>query len=146
MGRVRNKGVAMTGISRLLALGVGVAAASACSGSGPADPSGGAPGAPSAAVPGDATAMGQAGCADVTGVLVKVVPAVSVRDVTLRAIYLYATTPTQACAAAPTWQASRAGLSVDAQDPFRASMARRSDVKTTVTATAPDGVAGSITF
>jgi hypothetical protein len=137
--------MAMKGFSRLLAVGFGVAAASACSSGGPADPNGGAPSAPSAAVAGGASAMGQAGCADVTAVEVKVIPALSVRDVTLRAAYVYATTA-QGCAAAPTWRASRAGLSVSSTDPFKASIARRSDVKTTVTATAPDGVAGSITF
>ena len=145
MGPVPTTNKAMTP-SRFLALVPVVALASACSGSGPTDPSQATSAAPSVAVSGDASAMGQAGCADITAVELKVVPPVSLRDVTLRATYVYATPAAEACPTAPAWQASRAGLNVDPTDPFKASIARRMDLKTTVTATAPNGVAGSLTF
>ena len=133
-------------MSRFLAVVPVVALAWACGDAGPTDPGQGTSSAPSTAVSGDASAMGQEGCTDITAVEVRIVPAVSLRDVTLQAKYRYAMPMTDACPIAPTWQASRAGLNVSASDPFRSSIVGRSDLKTTVTATAPNGVSGSVTF
>jgi len=136
----------MRTVSRFLAVVPLMAVAWACSEVGPADPSSAVPDTPSAAVSGDASAMDQASCADITAVEVKVVPAVSLRVVALRATYVYATPGAEACTTAPAWQASRAGLNIDPSNPFRASLARQSDVKTTVTAAAPNGIEGSLVF
>jgi hypothetical protein len=136
----------MRTVFRFLAVVPVMAVAWACSEVGPADPSSAVSGTPSAAVTGDASAMGRASCAEITAVEVKVVPAVGLRVVALRATYVYATPGAEACTTAPAWQASRAGLNIDPRDPFKASLARQIDVKTTVTATAPNGIEGSLVF
>jgi len=85
-------------------------------------------------------------CKDVAGVSVKIVPINSTSgDVSLQATYRYFGSVSLGCSA-PAWTASRRGLNLNPYDPFRASIARRTTVRTTVTATAPNGLSGSVTF
>jgi len=64
---------------------------------------------------------------------------------TLRATYSYSQPVLSGCTRAPSWTATRKGLVV-ANDGFHASIARVSGTRTTVTATAPNRVQGSLTF
>ena len=84
-------------------------------------------------------------CRDISGVDVKLVPSIETKRVTLKAAYVYMTPPSTGCMLAPSWEASRDGLTVD-RDPFRASISRRTDLKTRVTVTAPNGARGAVTF
>jgi hypothetical protein len=65
--------------------------------------------------------------------------------VTFEATYSYSQPVTAECTKAPSWTASRKGLVV-ANDGFHASIARVATARTTVTATAPNRVKGSLTF
>jgi hypothetical protein len=47
---------------------------------------------------------------------------------------------------APVWKATRRGITVQTANPFRASIARATGVRTTVTATAPNGASGNVAF
>ena len=85
-------------------------------------------------------------CRDIAGVDVKVVPSIEIARVVLKATYVYMKPTTAVCSIAPDWMASRSGLTVDRMDPFRAWIRRRSDVKTRVTATSPNGMSGAVTF
>ena len=65
--------------------------------------------------------------------------------VTFKAMYSYSQPVTSGCTRAPSWTASREGLVV-ANDGFHASIAKVGIARTTVTATAPNRVKGSLTF
>lgn len=83
-------------------------------------------------------------CRDIAGVNVKIVPSPeNDRHVWLVADYIYKRPMTGICTVAPVWKASRKGLHAAA---FQASIGRRTTVRTTVTATAPNGKFDSITF
>jgi hypothetical protein len=85
-------------------------------------------------------------CRAVAGVSLRILPVANAKaDVSFEAKYTYAGPVTQACSVAPVWTASRSGLKVSFSDPFRASIAG-TNVRTTVTATAPNGLSGKITF
>jgi len=66
-------------------------------------------------------------------------------DVSLVATYTYLSPTFASCTVAPAWGSSRRGLAVT-KDGFRATIPAVSDVKTTVSATAPNGVQGQVTF
>jgi len=85
-------------------------------------------------------------CKQIAGVSVKVLPVGISNDVSVKATYHYTGPVTGVCTLAPAWTASRRGLNVDPSDPFRASIARRTDIRTTITATAPNGLLGKVTF
>jgi hypothetical protein len=86
-------------------------------------------------------------CGRVTGVDVRILPvSTSNGEVALQATYRYDVPVVQPCTVAPIWTASRSGLKVHPYDPFRAAIARKTDVRTTVKATAPNGVFGQIIF
>ena len=131
---------------RLAALVPMLAFAAACSGAGA--PTGPAPlttNDPYEAVSGQATQMGNPDCRDIAVVDVSIVPAVNLTMVELTARYRFQR-PGLSCAVPPRWAATRPGLIVHPKDPFRASIQHRSDVRTTVTATAPNGKVGRATF
>jgi len=68
-------------------------------------------------------------------------------DVVLLATYTYLATPvSRPCTAAPVWAATRRGLTVDSTNAFRARIPVSDFVKTTVSAAAPNGVLGEVTF
>lgn len=92
------------------------------------------------AAPGD-----NASCRLISGVDVRTVPVIGANTVSFEATYVYVTRPESACTVAPRWSASRRGLTV-AKDGFHASIERQATVRTTVTATAPNGVQDSLTF
>jgi hypothetical protein len=86
-------------------------------------------------------------CRDIAGVTVRIVPNPATnRDVLFETSYRYKSPISGICSVAPRWTATRRGLTVNAADPFRSSIGRRTDVRTTVTSTAPNGVSGSVTF
>jgi len=65
--------------------------------------------------------------------------------VRIQAVYAYPRPMLNACTVAPRWTSIAPDLTV-AQDGFNATLARRSSTRTTVTATAPNGVSRSVTF
>lgn len=84
-------------------------------------------------------------CKLVNAVNVTVVPGTS-NVVSLAARYGYSSPTKSECTIAPTWSATRSGLSVG-PDGFHASIARTPTTRpTTVTATAPNRVSGRVTF
>jgi hypothetical protein len=83
-------------------------------------------------------------CAVVATVSVKAIPATSLTNL-LEASYTYNGPISTPCLTAPVWTADRRGLTVNPKNPFRASI-DVSDTATTVTATAPNGIAGSTKF
>jgi hypothetical protein len=85
-------------------------------------------------------------CKQIAGVSVKIVPVTVSNDVSVKATYRYTGPVIGTCAQGPAWTASRRGLNVDPNDPFRAFISRRTDIRTTVTATAPNGRSGKVTF
>lgn len=130
---------------RFAALVPMLAFAAACSGAGAPTGTGQLTSSdPYEAVSGEATQMGKPGCRDIASVQVGIVPG-GMDVVKLRARYVYKEV-TSFCAVPPNWAATRSGLNVSFEDPFRASISRRTDLRTTVTATAPNGKAGSVTF
>jgi len=91
--------------------------------------------------------LGERGCPEITAVDLKILPITSTPgQVSLVATYRSAGPGTEACAIAPVWSASRRGLRVDEKDHFKAYMDVVDDVQTTVSAFAPNGVGGRITF
>ena len=86
-------------------------------------------------------------CRLIDAVNVALVPSTSLvaERVTFEATYSYSRPVTAECTKAPRWTASRRGLVV-ANDGFHASIARVVTARTTVTATAPNSVKGSLTF
>ena len=86
-------------------------------------------------------------CRLVDAVNVERVPSTSLtaEKVTFRATYSYSRPVISECTKAPSWTASRKGLVV-ANDGFHASIAWVATARTTVTATAPNRVKGSLTF
>lgn len=88
-------------------------------------------------------------CNDVARVVVTVVPkpvwsGIDARIV-LQASYGYGGPSSTPCGTAPTWLATRRGLRVSEKNPFQASI-DPSDAPTTVTAEAPNGIGGAVTF
>jgi hypothetical protein len=83
-------------------------------------------------------------CTNVTGVSVDLRPASGLANV-LVASYTYDGPVSTPCLTAPVWAADRRGLNVNPKNLFEASI-DRSDAATTVTATAPNGIAGSTRF
>lgn len=141
----------MIQINRFLALIPAVALTAACSGVAPTGSSAIVSN-DSYKAAGDVTAMAvppsdsEQGCKQIAEVLLRIQPMVLSNEVALQARYRYHGPVTQTCSIAPTWAASRPGLKVHPIDPFRASIDRRTDVRTTVTATAPNGVFGKVIF
>jgi hypothetical protein len=126
-----------------------LAFAAACSGAGA--PTGPAPmtaNDPYEAMSGEASQMLNVPCKDIAAVDVSILAPTSMTVVQLRAVYRYEKPqPTgMSCAVPPKWSANRKGLNVHPTDPFRASIERRGDGRTTVTAKAPNGKHGSVTF
>jgi hypothetical protein len=92
--------------------------------------------------------MTQQGCDDIVSVSVKIVrfaPSTA-NHVGFVATYAYRGRSRTDCPAAPVWSATRSGLTINQADPFRASIPRQPGVRTTITATAPNGVAGTLTI
>jgi len=91
---------------------------------------------------------GERGCLDITGVDLQIVPITSdPGQVSLVATYRSSGPGAEGCAIGPSWSASRRGLRVDEKNPFKAYISAAADgVRTTVTATAPNGAAGKISF
>ena len=85
-------------------------------------------------------------CKDISGVAVKVVRQTMSNDVFVEAVYLHVGPVIGVCTLSPAWTASRRGITVDPTNSFRAYIARRTDIRTTVTATAPNGRSGQVTF
>ena len=141
----------MIQINRFLALIPAVALTAACSGVTPTGSSATNPN-DSYAAAGDATAMavppgdsGQ-GCKQITEVLLRILPVGMSNEVAFQAKYRYEGPASLGCSIAPVWTASRRGLRVHPTDPFRAAIDRKTNVRTTVTATAPNGVFAKIIF
>jgi hypothetical protein len=86
------------------------------------------------------------GCTDITGVTLKLIPNNDDTRVAIEAAYEYSGPLTTPCPKAPEWFADRRGLVVNEKNPFQAWIGMRSDLETTVTATGPTGVVGSIIF
>ena len=86
-------------------------------------------------------------CRLIDAVRVTQVPSTSLvaERITFEATYSYSQPVTAECTKAPSWTASRKGLVV-ANDGFHASIARVATARTTVTATAPNRVKGSLSF
>src|SRR5688500_15318626 len=92
-----------------------------------------------------APAPAPVGCQAINGVRVVVQdPGTATGNITLVASYSFAT-PRSECTLAPTWQASRKGLTVNPRDGFSASITKTDDV-TVVYVTAPNGVATKVSF
>jgi hypothetical protein len=90
---------------------------------------------------------GDQACKQIVAVDMRVLPVgISKNEVSLEARYRYDGPVLESCSIAPTWTASRRGLRVNPNNLFRASITRTAEVRTTVTATAPNGVFGRITF
>jgi hypothetical protein len=134
----------MTQVSRLVLLIPVVTLA--CSGAGPSDPSQATSQQASESVAGGASAMAQQGCRNIVSVSLRAAPLSTSRFVALRAAYAYADPASPACTVPPAWSASRRGLTIDAADPFRVSITRLPGMRTIITATAPNGVAETITI
>ena len=96
-------------------------------------------------VAGGVTQMDNPGCRSIVDVEVVITPAMNVAMVELNARYRYQPT-NSLCGVPPTWWASRPGLIVHPKDPFRASIERHAGVRTSVTATAPNGKVGRMSF
>jgi hypothetical protein len=90
---------------------------------------------------------GAQACKQIVAVDMRVLPVgISNNEVSLEARYRYDGPVLQSCSIAPTWTASRRGLKVNPNNLFRASIPHTTEVRTTVTGTAPNGVFGRITF
>jgi hypothetical protein len=88
----------------------------------------------------------QGACRAIAGVDLKTLTGPDFGNVvSFAASYVYKGPVFGVCATAPVWKATRRGITPQA-DPFRASIARATGIRTTVTATAPNGVAGDVTF
>jgi hypothetical protein len=138
-----------TKINRFLALIPVVAFAAACSGVAPtgssqitSNDSYDAASAQAATM----TSRAPDSCKDISGVSVKVVHHTMSNHVYVAATYLHLGPVIGSCTLSPAWTASRRGLTVDPTNSFRAYIARRTDIRTTVTATAPNGRSGKVTF
>ena len=84
-------------------------------------------------------------CKAIDGVQVEVVdPGTATGNITLVARYSF-TAPGNECKLAPTWSASRKGLTVDPLNAFSASIPRANDA-TVVSVTAPNGVGTKVSF
>jgi len=84
-------------------------------------------------------------CKAVAGVTVTAAALSADGDVNLVATYTYLSPTLADCTVAPAWDATRRGLVVT-KDAFRATIPANGAVKTTVYATAPNGVRGEVTF
>jgi len=136
-------------INRFLALIPAVAFTAACSGVAPTGSSQITSNDSYDAASGQAATMTSRApdsCKDISGVSVKVVRHTISNDVFVEAAYLHVGPVIGVCTLSPAWTASRRGLTVDRTNPFRAYIARRTDLRTTVTATAPNGRSGQVTF
>ena len=85
-------------------------------------------------------------CENVTGVTMTLVSTSSDTRVAVIAAYAYDGPFATPCAVAPVWFADRRGLIVNPKNPFVASIDADTSVQTTVTATSPSGVVGSVIF
>jgi len=86
-------------------------------------------------------------CRNIAGVDVKILGEPNMSNVvSFAASYIYKSPVIGLCTTAPAWKATRRGLTPSKTDPFRASIARAYDVRTTVTTTAPNGATGNVTF
>lgn len=83
-------------------------------------------------------------CKAINGVQVEVVQSPDADSTTLVARYSF-TAPGNECKLAPTWSASRKGLTVDPLNPFSASIPQANDA-TVVSVTAPNGVGTKVSF
>ena len=136
-----------TKINRFLALIPAVAFTAACSGVAPTGSSQITSDDSYGAASGQAATMTSPdSCKDISGVSVKVVRHTISNDVFVEAVYLHVGPVIGVCTLSPAWTASRRGITVDPTNSFRAYIARRTDIRTTVTATAPNGRSGQVTF
>ena len=83
-------------------------------------------------------------CRRIDDINLKVDTSSSLR-VRIQAVYAYPRPMLNACPVAPRWTSLAPDLTV-AADGFNATLARRTSTRTTVTATAPNGVSRSVTF
>jgi hypothetical protein len=86
-------------------------------------------------------------CLNIVSVDLQVLPSASDKGVvSIQAKYVFLGETAGDCRAPPSFKASRPGLRIDPRDPFRAEIASAPRIKTTVGATAPNGVGHNITF
>jgi hypothetical protein len=93
-----------------------------------------------------ALSNGNEACRLIVDVKLRILPDDGTGNVVLQAAYRYESPGGPECAIGPAWTASRRGLYVSPCTPFLASIARDTDVRTTVTATGPNGRTAKVTF
>ena len=91
-----------------------------------------------------AAPTGNEACRRIEDVNLRTVNSIGTR-VRVQAVYSYPRPTTAGCTVAPRWESSGSGLTVE-RDGFYASIERQALGRTTITATAPNGVARSLTF
>ena len=139
-----------TSIAKLFALMPVVALAAACNGAAPGSPSNTSSGA-SATGSADATTAGAGFAAPMENEACRMISVVNLRNeagdqrVRFQAQYGYRQPTTSPCLVPPRWTASRGDLTVE-PDGFHAWTRKVENERTTVTATAPNGVSRSLTF
>jgi hypothetical protein len=100
------------------------------------------------AIGGDVSAMasGKESCRLITDVMLRILPDDGTGNVVLQAQYRYEKPGAGECPIGPAWTASRRGLYVNPCTPFLASIGRNTEVRTNVTATAPNGRSANLVF
>ena len=139
-----------TSIAKLFALMPVVALAAACNGAAPGSPSNASSGV-SATDAVDATTAGAGFAAPKDNAACRMIEVVNLRKETgdlrvrFQAQYGYQRPTNNPCLVPPRWSADRGELTVE-PDGFHAWTRRVENERTTVTATAPNGVSRSLTF
>ena len=137
-------------IAKLFALMPVVALAAACNGAAPGSPSSTSSGV-SATGSADATTTGAGFAAPQENASCRMISVVNLRKETgdlrvrFQAQYGYRQPTNNPCLVPPSWTASRGDLTVE-PDGFHAWTRKVENERTTVTATAPNGVSKSLTF
>jgi hypothetical protein len=142
-GEATIKAAAPNGVSKAITVQLGGTSSTPSAPSAPSTP--GTPSTPSAPSTPNSPDL-QIGCKYIDEVAVSVVqPASDGGDVVMTAQYHFSTPLTSGCSTAPTWQATRKGLSVNPLDGFKASIPAAPEA-TTVLVTAPSGVQAKVRF
>jgi hypothetical protein len=97
---------------------------------------------------GNASALsgGNDACRLITDVKLRILPDDGTGYVVLQAQYRYQSPEAGECSIVPVWTASRRGLGVNPCTPFMASIERKTEVRTIVTTTGPNGRSAKVTF